>query len=77
MTEEYKLPVFFKYNEEKLRTDPSMSMQNISMTEGSGAITYPEPNRTIKLVFVCEDSNPRCLDHLTILSEAIFRDFKS
>ena len=59
MTEEYKLPVFFKYNEEKLKK---------AGTDQIGA------NRVLKLAFICEDSNPRCLEHLTALSEAIFRD---
>jgi hypothetical protein len=58
MTEEYKLPVFFKFNQEKIRSDMG-------------------PTKCVKLVFVCEDSNPRALEHLTILSEAIFRDLRT
>ena len=69
MTEEYKLPVFFKYNEAKVKGEKK--------TDGSSAPTSvldKEPHRTLKLVFVCEDSNPRCLDHLNRLSDAVFRD---
>lgn len=36
-----------------------------------------EPHPVAKLVFVCEDSNPMCLEHLTILSEQIFKDMQT
>ena len=75
MTEEYKLPVFFKYNEAKVK--------GAKKDGNSGGATVPinvldkEPHSTLKLVFVCEDSNPRCLDHLNRISDAIFRDLAS
>ena len=67
MTEEYKLPVFFKYNEAKVKGGTKKDGAPISVLD-------KEPHRTLKLVFVCEDSNPRCLDHLDRLSDAVFRD---
>lgn len=78
MTEDYKLPVFFKYNESKVRVskDPNASTLDIP-SGGIKSILDQEPHRTLKLVFVCEDSNPRCLDHLTRISDAIFRDLKT
>ena len=66
MTEEYKLPVFFKYNEAKIKGGGSSSAPK--------SVLDKEPHHTLKLVFVCEDSNPRCLDHLDRLSDAVFRD---
>ena len=79
MTEDFKLPVFFKYNEKKVRVkkDPNASMLNIPASTGIKSILDHEPHRTLKLVFVCEDSNPRCLDHLTRISDAIFRDLQT
>jgi hypothetical protein len=75
MTEDFKLPVFFKYNEKKVR----VKKDNASILDIGGikSVLNQEPHRTLKLVFVCEDSNPRCLDHLTRISDAIFRDLKS
>jgi hypothetical protein len=79
MTEDFKLPVFFKYNEKKVRVkkDPNASTLNIPASTGIKSVLDHEPHRTLKLVFVCEDSNPRCLDHLTRISDAIFRDLQT
>jgi hypothetical protein len=78
MTEDFKLPVFFKYNENKVRVkkDPNASTLDIP-NQFVKSVLDTDPNRTLKLVFVCEDSNPRCLDHLTRISDAIFRDLKT
>ena len=72
MTEEYKLPVFFKYNEAKVRAAKKADGATVPTN-----VLDKEPHHTLKLVFVCEDSNPRCLDHLSRISDAIFRDLSS
>lgn len=79
MTEDFKLPVFFKYNEVKVKVkkDPNASTIIIPGSQGIKSVLDQEAHRTLKLVFVCEDSNPRCLDHLTRISDAIFRDLKT
>lgn len=46
MTEEYKLPVFFKYNEVKLKTDPTNP-------DGSANPADLPPHRCLKLVYAC------------------------
>lgn len=82
MTEEYKLPIFFKYDEKRLKTDPSQSQLEIQPHHSAdgqarkAAFPFREHHGTLKLVFVCQDSNPRCLDHLSMLSEAVFYDLR-
>ena len=70
MTEEYKLPVFFKYNEVKLKTDPTNA-------DGSGNPADLPPHRCLKLVYACQDSNPKCLELLSVMSDSIFNDLKT